>query len=370
MHDIFLKASNQLQHHLPFVLYKQPSSSILQAFFMKEDTPYSTDFQEAGFCFFPFDAAQQNYFFPYKKSLYNEVQLTDLKLNNDFIKSDTLIEEDEDEKRKHIQLISETIHHLKKEEYQKIVLSRPIHIPFDNINALAIFERLLVSYPTAMVYMWYHPHEGIWIGATPETLVQFKSKQLKTMALAGTRVYREGFEPDWKDKEREEQELVSTYIQQKLKPFSNHLKISPTYSKQAGNLVHLNTDISARIDVTKLEEVILSLHPTPAVCGLPTQKAKEYILQNEHYNRSFYTGFLGEIQLPKEKSRSNSKRNQEALAIKQLSRETNLYVNLRCMKVEDNYCKLFVGGGITSASNATDEWKETRYKSETLLKVL
>ena len=39
------------------------------------------------------------------------------------------------------------------------------------------------------------------------------------------------------------------------------------------------------------KEVITTLHPTPAVCGIPTPAAKAFIQQQEKYQRTFYTGF-------------------------------------------------------------------------------
>ena len=46
-----------------------------------------------------------------------------------------------------------------------------------------------------------------------------------------------------------------------------------------------------------IKKIILALHPTSAVCGLPKQEAKEFILQNEGYNREYYSGFLGELNI-------------------------------------------------------------------------
>jgi isochorismate synthase len=73
--------------------------------------------------------------------------------------------------------------------------------------------------------------------------------------------------------------------------------------------------------------VISVLHPTPAVCGLPKQEAKDFILENEGYDRKYYTGFLGEL-------------NKEAFNKETL--KSDLYVNLRCMKIKDNQAHLYV----------------------------
>jgi isochorismate synthase len=92
-----------------------------------------------------------------------------------------------------------------------------------------------------------------------------------------------------------------------------------------------------------------TLHPTPAVCGLPKAAAKDFILQNENYDRCYYTGFLGEIN-------TNLK--------------TELFVNLRCVEIIDTFAAIYVGGGITLDSNPEDEWLETSNKTNTIKSVL
>ena len=39
--------------------------------------------------------------------------------------------------------------------------------------------------------------------------------------------------------------------------------------------------------------LVEELHPTPAVGGLPKAAAVDYILKQEGYDRSYYTGYLG-----------------------------------------------------------------------------
>jgi isochorismate synthase len=99
----------------------------------------------------------------------------------------------------------------------------------------------------------------------------------------------------------------------------------------------------------------LALHPTSAVCGLPKKEAKEFILQNEGYNREYYSGFLGELNI-------------DFVTFKTL--QTDLFVNLRCMKIIKNKASLFVGCGITKESNPLDEYMETVNKSMTMKKII
>jgi isochorismate synthase len=176
---------------------------------------------------------------------------------------------------------------------------------------------------------------------------------LKTVALAGTQLYAN--EIVWQTKEKDEQKYVTDFITENLKQFSNTIEVSEPKTVQAGNLVHLKTDISATISKENNGKIIRKLHPTPAVCGLPKDEAKAFILENEGYNREFYTGFLGELNIDFTTFRTEN---------------SDLFVNLRCMKIENNCAKLFVGCGITKDSNPEKEFFETVNKTQTLKRVL
>ena len=82
---------------------------------------------------------------------------------------------------------------------------------------------------------------------------------------------------------------------------------------------------------------------------MPKEIAVDFILNNENYNRSYYTGYLGELQLNK---------------------CTNLFVNLRCLNYKNDKLGIYVGGGITLASDPLKEWEETVVKAQVMKKVL
>jgi isochorismate synthase len=97
------------------------------------------------------------------------------------------------------------------------------------------------------------------------------------------------------------------------------------------------------------------LHPTPAVCGLPKENAKQFILENEGYERKFYSGFLGELNL-------NTILNKVV--------DSDLFVNLRCMEIERHKVHLYIGCGITKDSNPEKEYIETANKAMTMKQIL
>jgi isochorismate synthase len=96
------------------------------------------------------------------------------------------------------------------------------------------------------------------------------------------------------------------------------------------------------------------LHPTPAVCGLPKEDSKKFIIENENYDRSYYTGYLGEL---------NTRSVNNELS-------SDLYVNLRSMQIENENAYVYIGCGITKDSDPEKEWEESVNKSMTMKRVL
>jgi len=181
------------------------------------------------------------------------------------------------------------------------------------------------------------------------------------MAVAGTQVTDGNLAIDWKEKEIEEQSIVVDFIVSSLKSVSNDIKVSRPYNMHAGNLVHIKTDIDGQfVELFDIKKVLSVLHPTPAVCGFPKNNALNFIHCHEGYNRAYYSGYLGELNMNFE--------NKEF--------ESDLYVNLRCMEIEASLelnkviAHLYVGGGITRESDPKKEWKETVNKSKTIKRIL
>ncbi len=255
----------------------------------------------------------------------------------------------EDEAR-YTALVDRAVRAIKEGTLQKVVLSRQLDVPTDK-TALEIFRDVLAAYPSAFCYCWYHPDVGCWIGASPEILLHYSGTILSTMSLAGTLERESGKEPSWGSKEREEQRMVTDYISEVLVREGIAVERSEVETVEAGNLWHLRTTLTGKASSEQVSSVVKALHPTPAVCGIPLQQARDFISHYEGYSRKYYTGFLGELHRGK-------------------GRETRLFVNLRCMEYLGNKARIYVGGGITSNSDPAAEWDETRAKSKTILKVL
>ncbi len=238
---------------------------------------------------------------------------------------------------------------------KKAVLSR-IHVEpkKSHINITQLFHELCIKYPNAFVYVFQIPSAGCWTGATPEPLLLINEKGVETISLAGTQ------RPDstpaeqtiWPEKELEEQDIVTRYIEDMLNDFTinPYKKIGP-FTQVAGNIVHLKTRFlfDRKLLGSRLGEFVETLHPTPSICGYPKDKAYEILEKIEPHHREYYTGLLGPVNM---------------------NASTSLYVNLRCMKVLEKQFALYLGAGITSGSVPESEWEETNHKKMTLLSVI
>jgi len=370
----FKIAQSHFNEALPFVLYTKPNVSIIKGMFQNDATLYrSENLTESGFVFAPFNADGNTILMP---TIHSEI--LECAVSKDLTPPDCLQDKDfqnnfhgnfAEAKSIHLNLVSKAIKAIKKGLFKKVVLSRKEEIMLLNTNPITLFKRLLSEYKTAFVYCWYHPKIGLWLGASPETLLSVTGTRFTTMALAGTQTFMADKEPIWKAKETTEQQLVTDYLAKNLQPLVSNLTIAGVETIKAGNLLHLRTKISGILKAN-LIAIVAVLHPTPAVCGLPKLMAKQFILENENYHREFYTGFLGEINRVEFIERNTNRRNVEHSAYNSQTTVSNLFVNLRCMQLTDVQASVYVGGGITIDSIPEQEWEETVNKTQTIKKVL
>ena len=277
--------------------------------------------------------------------------------------------EDEHAKAVYMENVAEAVAAMQRGELRKVVLSRTKQIQFaDAPDAVALFDKLCETYPTAFVSAVSLPEQGqIWMSATPERLVsQDDDGVFRTLSLAGTQPSLDASgvpirpsEAMWSQKEIEEQALVSRYIIECFKKIRlrEYLEEGPK-SIVAGNLMHLGTQFTVNtraVHYPQLGTVMLRLlHPTSAVCGMPRDVAFQFIQEHERHDREFYAGFLGPVNM-------NST---------DAGAATNLFVHIRCMKLEGAVATLYAGAGLTEDSVPEREWQETEIKCQTLLKVI
>ena len=251
-------------------------------------------------------------------------------------------------------------------EFSKIVLARCVREKLDEGRTpLMMFADACRRYPRMFVALVSAWRCGTWLMATPEVLLEGIGTKWSTVSLAGTMALEENqldfddppsrepggdYDFRWDIKNIQEQRFVSTYITECLEQVADFIEEKGPYTVRAGKLVHLKSDFKFTMshpeDIGRLLGI---LYPTPAVCGLPKDNARDFILRNEFAPRQYYSGFAGPMG-------SNT--------------PTHLFVSLRCMRIDEDGSSLFAGGGIMAGSNLEVEWKETEDKMCTMKDIM
>lgn len=250
-------------------------------------------------------------------------------------------------RRSHRREVSEIVSALKTEGEGKTVAARVIVRKHDT-DTSASFIRLCDKYPSACVFCFYTPQSGLWLGATPELLLCCDNDSIRTMALAGTR--KSGStDITWDSKNIEEQQIVTDYISHTFRKNGLEPQAGKPYTRKAGQIEHICTDISALrhsdCDSSRILALARDMSPTPALCGYPRKLAFSLINRLEDFNRAYYGGFFGEV-------------SQDGCCC--------LYVNLRCARCGIGRTAIYTGGGITRFSDPDAEWEETELKAMTM----
>ena len=245
---------------------------------------------------------------------------------------------------------------LENDTFRKIVLARCADEKLNGgVEPMELFYRACAMYPRLFIALVETEKSGCWLTATPEILLDGKGNDWRTIALAGTmklegdQLNGEGETLTWSTKNIQEQRIVATYITECLEQFTGDFREEGPKTVRAANLVHLRSDFTFKLnDNNHIGDILNTLHPTPAVCGLPKREAFQFIVKNEHTPRRYYSGFMGTLS----------------------ATETHLYVSLRCMNIDGDTCHLYAGGGLLKDGTEEQEWLETEAKMETMRRLL
>ncbi len=216
--------------------------------------------------------------------------------------------------------------------------------PLDPLNLLA---RLRVQQTNSCRFLWQKNNEESFFGASPERLISLNQNNLLIDALAGTaKKDDDGQELLASTKDlREHNFVVKSIVKQLL---SNGIKArhrsQPRLMTQ-GHLIHLHTLITADVQNKSPLSLVESLHPTPAVAGLPLDQSLSWLRALESFDRQTYASPIGWID-----------RHQNS----------EFRVAIRYGHVRGNELKLFAGAGLVKGSTVEEEMKEVALKFEVL----
>jgi isochorismate synthase len=251
---------------------------------------------------------------------------------------------------------------------QKVVLARALRLEADAaLDARTILRRLVANDPAAYGYLVDLSAAGgaysgtALVGASPELLVARDGDRVTCQPFAGSAARFADPELDAaagaaladSAKDRHEHQLVIDTMAEALRPLCSELNFAPTPTlSRTTALWHLSTPITARLrDIsTTAIDLMLALHPTPAVGGVPTAAATELIGALEG-DRGFYAGAVGWCDA---------------------DGDGRWVVTIRCAQLAaDRLTALaHAGGGIVAESDPDGEVAETTTKFITILSAL
>lgn len=236
---------------------------------------------------------------------------------------------------------------------QKIVAAHRARVRLGTPLAVhEILARLTDSAPGAIRFAFIE-QGAAFLGATPERLLSRHGRRVTAEALAGSSAsgaeHARALLASAKD--RHEHQLVVETILDRLVPYCDELRAAPTpVVRELGEVQHLLTPINGTLAApTHLLELAAALHPTPAVSGVPSAAALEWISTREAASRGWYAAPIGWLDA---------------------QGDGELAVALRCCLLKDREAFVYAGAGIVAGSDPDRELAETELKMKTLLNAL
>lgn len=248
--------------------------------------------------------------------------------------------------------VAKAITEIKNSDLEKVVLARDVVATSDvELPVRAIISNLILNYPNTWTFLVSN-----LVGATPELLVRLSKSLVTSRVLAGTIKKSGDEERDLtlaaslakSSKDLEEHEYAVRSVADALSPFCSSTNVPEVpFVLHLANVMHLATDVTGVINdsTTPVDifKVISSLHPSAAVCGTPTDKAKALIKTLEGMARGGYAGPVGWIDA----------RGDGEIGIALRSGE---------LASDRKSIRIFAGCGIVAGSNPEEEFAESQAK--------
>ncbi len=233
---------------------------------------------------------------------------------------------------------------------EKIVLSSKINIKLGSIlNLNKILDNLKTNQNNTCIYCWKRNIGDITFGASPEKLFSINKNYLTLEAIAGSAINNSSHDYLLSDtKNLREHDFVVHFLINCLKILKiTNFEISDLKVKNFGNISHLHTLIKALPNKVCPFKILEVLHPSPAVCGIPKNKANEWIETLEDFSRGNYAGPIGWIDI-----KGNA----------------DFRVAIRGARNVNNEIQLIAGAGLVRDSVCIDEVEEIKIKFESITK--
>jgi len=270
--------------------------------------------------------------------------------------NEEVLNDSKEEKSNWNKLVEKAKDILKNNESEKLVLSRQkTFLVSNNPDWNFIFEKFEKKFPGCYLFL-NKSKSSYFFGVSPEKFISVNNGKIEVEAVAGS-APRSKQKPEDREfengllvslKNLKEHKYVSKFIIKVLKKYSSNISISDNPEiKKLDNIQHLITKVSAELKIKdKLFELIDSLYPTPAVCGVPKKYALDQIRQLENFDRGLYSGLIGWLDF---------------------KGNCNFAVTIRSALAKGKKISAYAGAGIVEDSDPDEEFIETQLKLKPIL---
>ncbi|HCD3015696.1 TPA: isochorismate synthase [Corynebacterium striatum] len=270
------------------------------------------------------------------------------------------------EPEEHLRRVDAAIATIQSSKLDKVVLARGVDIEFAApVDPRFVAARLIDLSANRDGFIADLSPAGrpgaMLVGSSPEILVKKQGSTVTAFPLAGSaprqadkaRDHLAGQDLLRSAKDLHEHAFVVDHLRRILSPLCTTLD-APTTPEliNTNEMWHLGTPIAGTLKEPALTalELAMLVHPTPAICGTPTEAAQA-LIETAESDRGFYAGAVGWCDS---------------------SGDGEYMVAIRCAEVAGDglSARAWAGGGIVESSNSQEELAETSAKLRTILKAL
>ncbi len=252
------------------------------------------------------------------------------------------------------QHVDEACQLIARGDLEKVVLAREMLLSCSAAPDVTQILEQLLSRNDGSVCFALRRGSSTFLGATPERLVSRRGSRIVTEALAGSAAVSD---PNalqdllTSDKNQLEHLLVVREIMARLQAIGAEISTpAAPQLRQFGPLTHMHTLLKAyKLGAPHVLVLGEQLHPTPAVGGIPFQRALDFIRTHEAFDRGRYASPVGWFD-----------RNGDG----------ELAVAIRTGLLTGRDVRLYAGAGLVQGSEAGSEWAETELKFQSFLDAL
>ncbi|KAL3528335.1 hypothetical protein ACH5RR_007657 [Cinchona calisaya] len=243
---------------------------------------------------------------------------------------------------------------------KKVVLARSSQVVTStDVDPLQWLHSLKGEGKDAYQFCLQPPDSAAFIGNTPEQLFRRNEFSIFSEALAATRARGGSESLDLQiahdlfssPKDHHEFAIVRENIRRKLGAVCSRVAVNPEkVVRKLSRVQHLYGRFSGTLHAEDDEFTVLSsLHPTPAVCGYPSQEARDFITETEMFDRGMYAGPVGYFG----------------------GGQSEFAVGIRSALIGKGIGALIYAGlGIVEGSDPSLEWEELELKASQFMKLM